>query len=115
MAASERIDFFPIRSGKLRRYFSLKTLIEPINVCTGFFQSVAILRKLKPAFVFSKGGYVSLPAAIAAKTLGIPVYLQESDAIPGLSNRSVGKFSKTVFLGFAEAAKYFPGKECVVS
>lgn len=35
---------------------------------------------------------------MAAKTLGIPVYLQESDAVPGLSNRWVGKFSRKVFL-----------------
>ena len=109
------MDFFAIKSGKLRRYFSLKTVVEPFNIATGFFQSRAVLKKLRPEFVFSKGGYVSLPAAFAAKTLGIPVYLQESDAIPGLSNRWVGKFSKTVFLGFENAAKYFPDKECVVS
>lgn len=32
-----------------------------------------------------------------------------------MSNRAVAKFSKTVFLGFGEAAKYFPDKECIVS
>ncbi len=64
--------------------------------------------------MFSKGGYVSLPVAVAAKVLGIPVYLHESDAIPGLANRWVGRFSKTVFLGFAEAAKYFPKAETAV-
>lgn len=115
MAGNEGIEFLSVRSGKLRRYFSLKTLVEPANVCVGFFQSLSALKRLRPAFVFSKGGYVSLPAAVAAKTLGIPVYLQESDAVPGLSNRWVGKFSDVVFLGFAEAARYFPGKECVVS
>lgn len=56
-----------------------------------------------------------MPAAFAAKLLGIPVFLQESDAVPGLSNRWVGKFSDAVFLGFAEAAEYFPGRECVVT
>lgn len=56
-----------------------------------------------------------MPAAIAAKCLDIPVFLQESDSIPGMSNRAVAKFSKTVFLGFPEAVEYFPDKECVVS
>lgn len=107
IARREKITFCPIRSGKFRRYFSIQTLIEPINVLFGFFQAFRILRNIRPVLVFSKGGYVSVPGALAAKMLGIPVYLHESDAIPGLANRWVGRFSRTVFLGFSEAASYF--------
>lgn len=45
---------------------------------------------------------------MAAKTLKIPVYIHDSDTIPGVSNRSMAKFADTVFLGFEEAKSYFP-------
>lgn len=115
IAQAEEIPFFAIKSGKFRRYFSWRTFVEPINIIKGFFQSYSVLRNLRPALVFSKGGYVSLPAAMAAKILDIPVFLQESDSIPGLSNRAVSRFSETVFLGFPEAVEYFPNVRCVVS
>lgn len=107
VAGDEGVGFHAIRSGKLRRYFSWRTFVEPFNILIGTVQSFFILRKLRPSFVFCKGGYVSLPAAVAAKFLSIPTYLHESDAIPGLANRWVGKFSDAVFLGFSEAEPYF--------
>ena len=80
----------------------------PFLLKLGGIQSFWYFLWHRPTLVFSKGGYVSLPAAIAAWMLRIPVYLHESDAIPGLANRIVGKFSKKIFLGFEEASTYFP-------
>ena len=52
-----------------------------------------ILWKEKPTAIFSKGGYVSLPIAIAGWIIRIPIYLHESDSIPGLANKIVGRFA----------------------
>lgn len=111
IALENHIEFHCVQAGKLRRYFSLKTLIEPVRICIGFFQAFHILRTCKVEGVFSKGWYVSLPVAIAAWILRIPVYLHESDSIPGLANRLVARFAKTVFLTFEQAGKYFPKRE----
>lgn len=46
---------------------------------------------------------------LAAKSLGIPVYLHDSDIIPGISNRFVARFATRIFLGCEEAKTYFPG------
>ena len=54
---------------------------------------MVILRREKPTAIFSKGGYVSLPVAIAGWIMKIPVYLHESDSIPGLANKIVGRFA----------------------
>lgn len=108
IAEKEGLPFIGIFSGKFRRYFSWRTLGVPVLLKLGGIQSFWYFLWHRPELVFSKGGYVSLPAAIAAWMLRIPVYLHESDAIPGLANRIVGKFSKKIFLGFAEAAAYFP-------
>jgi UDP-N-acetylglucosamine--N-acetylmuramyl-(pentapeptide) pyrophosphoryl-undecaprenol N-acetylglucosamine transferase len=54
---------------------------------------MTILHREKPTAIFSKGGYVSLPVAIAGWMMKIPVYLHESDSIPGLANKIVGRFA----------------------
>jgi UDP-N-acetylglucosamine--N-acetylmuramyl-(pentapeptide) pyrophosphoryl-undecaprenol N-acetylglucosamine transferase len=65
----------------------------PFQVLTGIVQSIMILHREKPSTIFSKGGYVSLPVAIAGWMLRIPIYLHESDSIPGLANKIVGRFA----------------------
>jgi len=93
--------------GKLRRYFSFQTFLIPFQVLIGIAQSVGTLYKEKPTAIFSKGGYVSLPVAIAGWILRIPVYLHESDSIPGLANKIVGHFATGIFCAFSEADSFF--------
>jgi UDP-N-acetylglucosamine--N-acetylmuramyl-(pentapeptide) pyrophosphoryl-undecaprenol N-acetylglucosamine transferase len=73
----------------------------------GILQSIAILLREKPNAIFSKGGYVSLPVALAGWTLRIPIYFHESDSIPGLANRIVAKFATGIFSAFPEADNFF--------
>lgn len=84
---AEGIEYFAVPSGKLRRSFSLENLSDLAKVAAGYAASRAILRKLKPALLFSKGGYVSVPPCWAAKSLGIPYFTHESDASPGLATK----------------------------
>ena len=105
------IPFSPIICGKLRRYFSLQTLLTPFRVLTGIVQSMMILHREKPTAIFSKGGYVSLPVAIGGWIMKIPVYLHESDSIPGLANKIVGRFASWIFCAFSEADSFFDTKK----
>lgn len=107
IAKENNINFYSIKAWKLRRYFSLKTLIEPFMVFIGIIESYRILKKENPDLVFSKGWYVSLPIAIASKIIWIRLFLHESDTIPWLANRLVGKFASKIFLWFKEASKFF--------
>ncbi len=70
-----------------------------------------ILRREKPTAIFSKGGYVSLPVAIAGWIMKIPVYLHESDSVPGLANKIVGRFASWIFCAFSEADSFFDTKK----
>ena len=54
--------FYGIPSGKLRRYFSLKNFSDLFRIAGGFFAAFYILRRNKPAVLFSKGGFVSSSA-----------------------------------------------------
>lgn len=94
------VKFLAIRSGKLRRYFSFKTLIEPFNILIGIGQSLWYLYRHKPALVFSKGGFVAFPVVVAAWLLRIPVWVHESDVTPGLANRLCFPLAKKIFVAF---------------
>ena len=100
--------FKGIPSGKLRRYFSIKNLFDLFNIFFGFVKSFFILLKIKPAALFSKGGFVSVPPCIAAKLLGIPVYIHECDFTLGLANRINAKSAKTIFVSYEETKSKMP-------
>lgn len=64
-----------ISTGKLRRYFSVRNFFDAFKVILGFFQSFFLVWKIKPAVVFSKGGFVSAPTVWAAWLNRIPVVI----------------------------------------
>ena len=94
--------FYGIPSGKLRRYFSLKNFSDLFRIAGGFFAAFHILRKEKPALLFSKGGFVSVPPCLAAHLLHIPVYTHECDFTLGLANRLNFKSADCMFVSYEE-------------
>ncbi len=94
--------FYGIPSGKLRRYFSWQNFTDLFRIAGGYFSARRVLKKLKPAFLFSKGGFVSVPPCLAAKHLGIPVFTHECDFTLGLANRLNFKSAKTMFVSYEE-------------
>ena len=68
-------------------------------VMVGFLQSLVKLIIWRPDVVFAKGGYVCLPVGFAARLLGIPLVIHDSDAHPGLTNRILGVWAKSIATG----------------
>ncbi len=101
----EGVTYHCVKSGKLRRYFDLKNFTDPFKVLAGCFKSAALVRKINPDIVFSKGGFVSVPVVYGAKFSGVPVLLHESDMTPGLANRLTAPFAEAMCCTFPEAAK----------
>lgn len=93
------VQFYPVSSGKLRRYFSMSNFAMPFKVAAGFFQARKILKALRPSVLFSKGGFVSVPVARAAHSLGIPVVTHESDSSCGLATKLIARYCTAVCLG----------------
>lgn len=112
--AKINIPYYSISTGKLRRYFSWQNFIDPFKVLEGFIQAFILCRKLKPAVVFSKGGFVAFPVVLGAWLNRIPVISHESDLTPGLANRLSYPFTKTICLTFPESQKYFKNTKKLV-
>lgn len=101
------IIFKKIYTGKMRRYFSFINIIDAIKIIPGVIKSLIMIYFNFPDVVFSKGGHESFPPVLAARILGIPIIIHESDAVPGRSNVWAGKFAKRVAVSFVESAGYF--------
>ncbi|MFB4167030.1 undecaprenyldiphospho-muramoylpentapeptide beta-N-acetylglucosaminyltransferase [Virgibacillus sp. JSM 102003] len=102
------ITYYPISTGKLRRYMSKENFKDPFKVMKGTMQAWRIIGKRKPSIIFSKGGFVSVPVIMAAKMRGVPAVIHESDFTPGLANKLAIPFASKVLATFPETMKYLP-------
>lgn len=102
------VTYHAIQSGKLRRYFSIKNFTDPFRVGVGLLQALAIIRKVKPEVIFSKGGFVSVPVVLAGQLTKTPVVIHESDVTPGLANKLAVPFATHIFTVFEKTLKYVP-------
>ena len=101
------IKFKKVYSGKLRRYFSLLNIIDLLKIIPGILKAIISIYFDFPDVVFSKGGHESLPALFAARFLGIPVVIHESDTVPGKANKWASRFAKRIAISFPDSVKYF--------
>ncbi len=78
-------------------------------------QAKKILSNFKPDLVIGVGGYASVPVLLMAKMTGVPYLIHEQNAIPGLSNRLLGKGAKLVCLSYADSGSSFDSARTVVT
>lgn len=90
------------RTGWRQALRSLGTLPASVAHC------LKLMRKYRPQAVFSMGGYVAGPVVMAAILRRIPIVAMEPNAMPGLTNRWIGRFVARALLSFEETARYFP-------
>lgn len=65
-------------------------------------QSMVIMKTFKPDFVLGVGGFSSFAVIVSAWLLGIPTAIQEQNAFPGMTNRLLSRFAKTIFTAFEQ-------------
>ena len=102
------IQYHSIRTGKLRRYFSVKNFTDPFRVLAGCQDAKKLIQQLHPDIVFSKGGFVAVPVVWAAHHYKIPVVAHESDITPGLANKISKRYATKICLNFPDALKEIP-------
>jgi len=78
-------------------------------------EAVRFLRSLRPDGVIGSGSYSSAPVVAAARLLGMKTAVLEQNALPGLTNRALGKFVNRVYISFEESRKFFPGGRTILS
>lgn len=101
------VPFVSIPAGKLRRYFSVKNFFSPFLVLAGFFKSLSIIYKFKPDLVFAAGGFVSVPAIMAAWIMRKKILIHQQDLQPTLSNQLVAPLADKITVTFEKSLKDF--------
>ena len=106
--AGEAIPFYGIKVAPLVGMSLKQKLLGLLKNLKGFFQSISILRKLKPSLVIGTGGFVAGPVLAAAFLLRIPMIIHEQNVMPGLTNRILSRVAREIWMTFSESAGYFP-------
>ncbi|MBU1292073.1 undecaprenyldiphospho-muramoylpentapeptide beta-N-acetylglucosaminyltransferase [Patescibacteria group bacterium] len=107
----EGIRIKTILTGKVRRYFSPKIILDIFKMPIGLIQAFLYLYVWMPDIIFNKGGFGSVPVVLVGWLFRIPILTHESDTIPGLANRLGAMFSKRIAVSFVSTGKYFPSKK----
>jgi UDP-N-acetylglucosamine--N-acetylmuramyl-(pentapeptide) pyrophosphoryl-undecaprenol N-acetylglucosamine transferase len=95
--SSYNLDACPLRSNN--PFKQLKSIFQNLFA---LFQSIFLIIKHKPEFIFGAGGYVCGPTLLAGKILGKKVYILEQNAVMGVTNKIVAKFADKIFVNFSE-------------
>lgn len=104
------IVFKKAPAGKVRNYASPLNIFDPFKTIIGTFKAIFLLYGIFPDVVFSKGSYASVPTVLAAKFLGIPVVIHDSDTIPGKANMLAAKFAHRIGISYPQTIEYFDKK-----
>jgi UDP-N-acetylglucosamine--N-acetylmuramyl-(pentapeptide) pyrophosphoryl-undecaprenol N-acetylglucosamine transferase len=108
LVPAEGFDLKWIRIGGLKRVGLAQTLATLGQLPLSTMQMLQLMRTTKTAAVFSMGGYVAGPPVMAALISGTPVVVMEPNAVPGFTNRRIGRFVARALVSFPETARYFP-------
>ena len=93
----------------------IKTIGAILKIPGSLIQSSRIIREFCPDIVIGVGGYASGPAVMAAHFIGIKTAIAEQNALPGMTNRILGKFVDRIFLTFSDTKKWFPEEKTILS
>jgi len=98
--AFESIDFGGVR-GK-----GLMTLaLLPLRLLKAFWQSLRVIRRVKPDVLIGLGGYITFPAGMMGVLLGKPLVLHEQNSVAGLANKVLASVADRVFTAFPGVIK----------
>ena len=112
-AAGFHIDW--IETSALKRVGWRQTLTTVTRLPFSIWDARGLLSKRKTAAVFSMGGYVAAPVMAAARMLALPMTIMEPNAVPGVTNRRLGRMARKVLVTFEDAKRYFPQPDVEVT
>lgn len=109
------IPFHAIRTARLQRKITRYTFLSLTKFPIGFYQSIKILKEIRPDIVLGFGGYVQIPVVLAAYMLKIPVVIHEQTLGAGFSNRTASYFAKKVCISWESSRTYFLKEKTILT
>ena len=98
----------PIRIGGFNRVGLRKQIRTALQLPVSIGAAVFMIGRWRPDAVFSMGGYVAGPVALAAVLCRVPLVVMEPNAVPGITNRRLASFVYRALVGFESTKRWFP-------
>ncbi|KQT08928.1 undecaprenyldiphospho-muramoylpentapeptide beta-N-acetylglucosaminyltransferase [Ramlibacter sp. Leaf400] len=98
--ALETIDF-----GGVRGKGPLTLALLPLRLLRAFWQSIRVVRRVKPDVVIGLGGYITFPGGMMGVLLGKPLVLHEQNSVAGMANRVLAEVADRVFTAFPDVLR----------
>lgn len=108
-------DIDPVWISGFHRRLTPKNLLFPVKLAVSLWQSLRIIGRFRPDALVSCGGYAAGPVGWVAAKKGIPLFIQEQNSFPGVTNRLLGRDAVKVFTAFPEAEPHFPEGRTVMA
>jgi len=108
-------DIFGIWISGFHRRLTLKNILFPVKLFTSLWQSWRIISSFNPDVVISCGGFVAGPVGWVAAQMGVPVFIQEQNSFPGVTNRLLAPKAEIIFTAFRDADYHFPAGKTVLA
>lgn len=98
--AFESIDFSGVRGKGL-----LTLALLPLRLLKAFWQSLRVIRRVRPDVLVGLGGYITFPAGMVGVLLGKPLVLHEQNSVAGMANRVLAGVADRVYTAFPDVLK----------
>lgn len=80
----------------------------PFKIVSSLLKAKRVIKEFKPDFAVGTGGFASGPALFVASQMGIPIFIQEQNSLPGKTNMFLAKKAKAVFTAYPDMERFFP-------
>jgi UDP-N-acetylglucosamine--N-acetylmuramyl-(pentapeptide) pyrophosphoryl-undecaprenol N-acetylglucosamine transferase len=97
------------------RRLTPQNLLFPAKLLVSVMQSYGIIKKFRPDAVVACGGFASGPIGWTAAKTGVPLFLQEQNSFPGVTNRMLAKYATRIFTAFDDASEYLPKEKIMIA
>jgi UDP-N-acetylglucosamine--N-acetylmuramyl-(pentapeptide) pyrophosphoryl-undecaprenol N-acetylglucosamine transferase len=99
----------------LQRSLTPKNLSLPFKLISSLWNSRRIIKSFKPDFTVGVGGYASGPLNYVASKMGIPVFLQEQNSFPGITNKLLKSAAVKICVAYDAMDRFFPKEKVVLT
>lgn len=92
--------FEPVEFGGVRGKGIVSLALLPMRLLKAFWQSIQVVRRVKPDVVVGLGGYITFPGGMMSVLLGKPLVLHEQNSVAGMANRVLAGVADCIFTAF---------------
>lgn len=102
MVPPKGFAFESVHFGGLRGKGWLTKVLLPVRLLQAFWQSLRVVRRLRPDVLIGMGGYISFPGGMMGVLCGRPLVLHEQNSVAGLANKVLAQVADKVLSGFPQ-------------